>query len=165
MQKKPTIWLLFTMVLLAGCASTRGISPSEGVYSQDVGPATIPAVQREVIPILERFGYTVRNTDRGNDRITIETDWVERDPYNEEAAAGVNSARSRVLVNTRPRATSNSAGVMLAGVTLRIEVQHLVQGGQAWAPARQESREMSAIATRIVDAIRLELQVKGMQGQ
>jgi hypothetical protein len=154
--------LVLPLLAAAGCASARGVG--SGAMSEEIGPATIPAVEREVMPILERHGYTILRTDRGQDRVMLETDWVLRPPYADEAATGVVDARSRIIITTRPRATTNSAGVQLAGVTMRMEIQHLRQGNENWSPAANPSRDAAVILRRMADAARLELQVKGMQG-
>lgn len=155
--------MLLVGALLAGCSAAQSAPQAGGVYSQEIGPAIPPAVEREALPILERFGYTILRTDRQPDRITIETQWARREPNAEETAAGVRDARTRVVIGTRPRSTTNSAGANVSGVTLRYEVQHMMQGGQDWVPAVMASTEAAAQARRIVDAMRLELQVKGMQ--
>jgi hypothetical protein len=149
-------------VLLAACASAGGRAAG-GAYTQEIGPAVIPAVEREAVPILERFGYSILRTERSADRITIETHWVNRRPLAEEAEAGVTQARTRILISTRPRGTTNSAGSNLSGVTLRYEVEHMRTGGSDWAPGVVEAAETVAQVRRLSEAFRLELQVKGMQ--
>jgi hypothetical protein len=163
MPKKTVLGLMLATVLVAGCAGARG-GATGGSYSEEVGPATMPAVEREALPILERFGYTIQRTDRVPDRITIETAWVNREPFADEAAAGAADVRTRVVITTRPRSTTNSGGATVSGVTLRVEVEHMGQAANAWAPAPVRSSEMAAVVRRLVEAFRLEFQVKGIQG-
>lgn len=163
MQTHRLLGLAMGALLVAGCAGSRTGGGSGSVFTEEVGPATVPAVEREAMPILQRFGYTIQRTDRTPDRITIETNWVSRVPFADEAAAGASDVRTRVLIMTRPRSTTNSSGSTVSGVTLRIEVEHMGQSG-AWAAAPSRSPEMAAVVRRMMEAFRLEFQVKGIEG-
>lgn len=164
MYKSAMLLLVVISTALSACAGTRGPTVGGDALTHEVGPAIPPAVEREALPILERFGYTVVRTDRLSDRISMETQWVQRSPDEEEKAAGVVQARSRIIISTRPRGTTNSAGSHISGVTVRYELQHQVTGSGQWVAPVRTSAEVTALVRRIVDALKLELQVKGLQG-
>jgi hypothetical protein len=152
---------LALVAIVAGCAT--GASSTDGIYQWEVGPATAPMVEREVQPILSANGFEILRTERFGDRIQIETTWQRREPHAAEADAGVVDARARVLITTRSRGVTNSSGVPISGVTLRMEVEHMFPGEDRWVGAREEAPETVALGRRIAEAIQLELRVKGMQ--
>jgi hypothetical protein len=164
MQRRAMPGLVALALLVSGCAGGRTAEGSPGAYTDEVGPAIIPAVEREAMPILQRFGYTIQRTERTADRIMIETSWVNRAPFADEAAAGAVDVRTRVLISTRPRSTTNSAGSTVSGVTLRLEVEHMGQSRQSWSAPAERSAELAALFRRLSDAFRLEFQVKGLEG-
>jgi hypothetical protein len=156
----PALTALALAAMVGACATG---SSTDGVYQWDVGPATAPMVEREVQPILSANGFQILRTERYGDRIRIETTWQRRQPHPAEADAGVVDARARIFVTTRSRGVTNSSGVPISGVTLRMEVEHMFAGENQWVGAREEAPETVALGRQIAEAIKLELQVKGMQ--
>jgi hypothetical protein len=163
MQKRALPALLALALAIGGCVSA-GAGRSPGAFVEEIGPAIVPAVEREAMPILQRFGYAVQRTERTQDRITIESNWVNRQPFAEEEAAGVRDVRTRVVIATRPRSTTNSAGSTVSAVTLRVEVEHLSSGSDMWRPATIRAADMASVVRRLAEAFRLEFQVRGLEG-
>lgn len=164
MIKMRAVVAMLAVAALSACATgaVSGFDARSGAYSREVGPATVNAVEREMLPILQRFGYTIERSDLSNGRLHVETLWQPHEPYPDEREAGAIQARTRVVIMTRPRATTNSSGAVLSGVTIRIEAQHIVAAGDGWRPATP-SEQLVEHARDISEAFRLELQVKGMQ--
>lgn len=166
MLRKPTFWALSLVTLFAACASagSGGRDSALGAYTHDLGTATNVAVVREAEQILQRFGYQIHRADIVTDRLRLETQWLVRDPYQDERLEGITSARSRIIITTRPRGTTNSNLTPLTAVTMQVEVQYISGSSRDWMGLDTVSPEMSATVKRIADAFRLELQVKGMEG-
>lgn len=155
---------LLTVGVLGACsaaAAGHGFDERSGVFTREIGPATISAVERQVLPILQRFGYEIERTETAHNRFQLWTLWQTHDPYPDEQEMGVARARTRVIIETRPRATTSSSGETLSGVLIRLEAQHMDDESGSWRPA-MSSEHLAARFREIAEAFRLELQVKAM---
>ena len=108
------ILVLFATVA-AGCASAGGSSGGLGSrrFEQNVGNATARDVERRTPRILDRYHYTIVRHETSERRTYIETDWRTRTPFEDEAARGISSTRTRIIIRARQRgATSGSSHLM-----------------------------------------------------
>lgn len=96
--------LLLSLILLgtAACASGQAGSP---LYRRDIGIASGPDAITLAEQVIHRYGYQI-DTAEESPEIRILTRWRHRLPFDDEAALGVTSAETRILVVARARSHS-----------------------------------------------------------
>jgi hypothetical protein len=104
---------------LAGCSGTL---VNRGSVETTVGRATYHDILTEVPQALRRNGYAIYRNQETRSTIYIETGWQERAPFEDEAAKGVEYARTRFIARAR------NAGPSV--FTLRISAENQVKGLQ-----------------------------------
>jgi hypothetical protein len=91
------------VLLLWGCASSEK-SLYQNTHRSNLG-VTWQTYVTERVPILleTRYSYRIRVNQAESDYILIETEWMPREVYGNEAEAGVTLAHNRVIVEGRSR--------------------------------------------------------------
>ena len=135
------------LATLACVSGGRSAVPSAEV-TQEVGVASAADFQRGVPAVLRRNGYEIIRTD-GPPTLYVETEWRIRPPMADEAARGVSSARSRLLVRGRARGDIGTAEVLYT-VHLIVETWVRVIGQEEWTrvPASPQVVESAQALTR-----------------
>ncbi len=72
-------------------------------FEQNVGNATPRDVEQRTPRIIERYHYIVVRRETSERRMYFETDWRQRAPFEDEAARGISSARTRIIIRARQR--------------------------------------------------------------
>lgn len=123
--------LLITIILLStalvGCASSDTVR--EQTYRSNLGTATDTDIQRVVPNILNRYNFTIYRDEITLDGIYYETEWKDRDLYDDERALGVTQARSRIYVTARPRTAQASS---LHRVNFEVQNEVMIEGDEDW---------------------------------
>lgn len=89
------------LAVLASCATSERVS--ENTYRANLGTATETDIVSTVPRILDRNNFTVYRQEVTMDGVYIETEWKERDLFDDERSEGIIEARSRIIINARPR--------------------------------------------------------------
>jgi hypothetical protein len=91
------------VLLLWGCASSEK-SLYQNTHRSNLG-VTWQAYVAERVPVLleSRYSFRIRVNQADSDYILIETEWMPREVYGNEAEAGVTLAHNRVIVEGRSR--------------------------------------------------------------
>lgn len=85
--------------LLAAACAAGPRTEVEDAYFQDLGEVTPRALSRAVEGVLvEGRGFELARSDLRYARAFYVTEWNHREPFPDEQAAGVETARSRVLL-------------------------------------------------------------------
>lgn len=93
---------LASLIPLIGCgASLAGL----GRVEHDVGQATHHDILTEVPEALRRHGYAIYQNRETSSTLYMETGWRERAPFEDEAAEGVEYARTRFIARARKAGT------------------------------------------------------------
>lgn len=103
--------------LLGSCA---GSLANRGQVETTVGRATFNDIMNEVPSILRRVGYAIYEVRETGNSLYIETGWQERVPFDDEAEAGADVARTRFVARARK--------VGPALYTLRVTAENEVHG-------------------------------------
>ncbi len=114
-------------IAIAGCASSDTVR--EQTYRSNLGTATDTDIQRIVPNILSRYNFTIYRDDITLDGIYFETEWKERDLFDDEKALGATEARSRIYVTARPRTAQASS---LHRVNFEVQNEILIEGEEGW---------------------------------
>ncbi len=124
--------LALTTALVVGCASAGGGSAglTSRPFQQNVGNATVRDLQRRTPRILERYHYVIVRHETSERRTYIETDWRHRTPFEDEAARGISSVQSRIIVRARQRGGAGSSALMV--VTFTMENLALEEDSGQW---------------------------------
>ncbi len=122
-----TIVLLLFTGIMTGCGSSNHVG--EKTYRSNLGTATSIDIQRIVPAIINRSNYTIYRQDVTLDGIYYETEWRERGLFDDEVALGITNARSRILVNARPRTAQASS---LHRVNFEVENHVIFEGEEDW---------------------------------
>lgn len=136
-MKALTVFTAAATALTLGCAAATGPqSLPENVHVDRINHAhvdieTMPSqsvLLRELPVTLAKHGYFVIRTEPGlGDGYRFFTDWRTRPIYAEEAFAGVQQARTRLVVDARRRGTSYAVSIFA--------VSFLEDESGAWRPA------------------------------
>ena len=123
------IYLILGIILFisAGCATSDRVS--ENTYRANLGTATETDIVNQVPRILDRNGFTIYRQEVTLDGVYIESDWKERDLFDDEVAQGITEARSRIIVRARPRTAQASS---LQTVNMEVENHVRVEGQDDW---------------------------------
>lgn len=120
-------------LLLLGCATTGGAKESTGskapkaTFYKNVGMATLPDLDQKGRRTLERAHYMVLRYDPPPD-VYYETQWLARDPFDDERAIGAVRAQSRIIIRARQR-DATWAKAMVYSVEFHVENQVRHEGG------------------------------------
>jgi hypothetical protein len=119
--------IIILSIALAGCASSDTVR--EQTYRSNLGTATDTDIQRIVPNILSRYNFTIYRDEITLDGIYYETEWKDRDLFDDERALGVTEARSRIYVTARPRTAQASS---LHRVDFEVQNQVMIEGEEDW---------------------------------
>lgn len=141
------------LTLLVGCAPGRSMDTE---YRRSVGTATPADIREKVERVIRRYQFQVaRYEDDVNNRFW-ETRWRGRVPFEDEYAAGVNEARTRMIVDTRvARRTGGTVELYRVYVTFENEVQRT--GATEWV-TMELTPQFEAWAKEIADDLERQLQ-------
>ncbi len=121
------ISMVFLTGFLAGCSSSERMASN--THRSNLGTATETDILRTVPRIFDRYNFTVYREEATMDGIYFESEWKERDLFDDEVSQGIIDARSRIIVSSRPRTAQASS---LQRVTLEIENQVKFEGDEEW---------------------------------
>ena len=105
------------LLFLSACGASLA---TQGRTEQVIGRASYYSIMTEIPEVLGSLGYTVYDKQETSTALYIETSWQERAPFEDEAAMGVDYARTRFIV----RARKANPQVF----TLRLQAENQVQG-------------------------------------
>lgn len=88
---------------LAACGGALAV---RGSVERSIGRATYHDILTEVPAMLLRYEYAIYTTRETSSTVYIETDWRSRAPFDDEAAAGADFARTRFVVRARRAAAA-----------------------------------------------------------
>lgn len=116
------------LMVAAACAST-----GSGVQrlNWDLGLATTSDAQSIPNQILTRHLYRIERAS-GPPAIMIQTYWRDRTLFDDERAAGFSEARTRFIVEARPRMRNPEGGSELLTVSMRAENMGRLATGGEW---------------------------------
>jgi hypothetical protein len=151
-----------TLALLAlpGCASSRARGGGGGPVSEvtaDVGVGTAPDIDRKAREVLGRYRFQIVRVQPPPD-IYYETEWLRRDPFDDERSAGAEAAQSRVIVRARQRGLGISTSSIANTFAIDVTVENMVraEGGADFRPA-PVTAAFRAFAKKLTDELELEL--------
>jgi hypothetical protein len=125
---------LFTVVLLAGCASAgrSGTDANTARFERAVGTGSAPDVMTRSQKVIRQHQFEVRQLAEPPN-IYIETEWRNRSPFEDEVGLGVMTAQTRLIVRARQRATTPLGPVF--GVNVAFENRVRMMGSEDWTEA------------------------------
>lgn len=147
--------LLGTLILivLPACAGGGGGGAS---VSWDGGIATATDAVEAPQKILRDNQYQMERT-QGPPNVYLLTRWRSRTPLADEAELGITDARTRFIVEARPR-SRNPSGADLYTVRIRVENEGRGSGESDYA-SLEITPDFREYATRIANAIRDEIEM------
>jgi hypothetical protein len=99
--------LLFLALIISGCAgSSSGKKAASHTYSTSLGTATTFDLNDATTQAFNKFQFQVLRYEESGDRIYVETQWKHRTPFEDEQQAGIVEARTRIIMEARPRIRS-----------------------------------------------------------
>ena len=113
--------------VLASCATSDRVS--ENTFRANLGTATETDIVSTVPRILDRNNFVVYRQEVTMDGVYIETEWKERDLFDDERSEGIVEARSRIFINARPRTAQATS---LQRVSMEIENHVLFEDSEDW---------------------------------
>ncbi len=118
---------IFIAGFLAGCSSSERVTSN--THRSNLGTATETDILRTVPRIFDRYNFTVYREEATMDGIYFESEWKERDLFDDEVSKGIVDARTRIIVFSRPRTAQAST---LQRVSLEIENHVKFEGVDDW---------------------------------
>lgn len=112
--------VLFILCML-GCASGPKGPAKIKTFDEQVGTGYFNDVRTNVERILTKHQYTIFRYNEDSDRITFETDWRYRVPFDDEVALNIVDAKTQLFITARPRIRSFNAESTLYVVRMRAE--------------------------------------------
>jgi len=125
-----------TAVALVACASTLA---HQGILDHAVGRGSFRDIMVEVPAVLQRYGYAIYQNRPTSSTLYIETGWQERAPFDDEAAEGVEYARTRFVARGR------KAGPTMYTLTISAENQVMTPADTAPETASRPATEWSVM--------------------
>lgn len=114
-----TLLVAPAILLIAACSGTLA---RLGIDERTIGHASAHDIMTEVPAVLRRHGYAIYDARQDGSNLYIETGWQERAPFDDEAAQGVDYARTRFIA----RARMTAPGIY----ELRIAAENQVRPGR-----------------------------------
>jgi len=127
MKNSSILSVLFLAFILLGCSSSERVTTN--THRANLGTATETDVLSTVPRLLDRYNYTIYREEATMDGIYFETEWKERDLFDDEVEQGITEARTRVIVSSRSRTAQASS---LQRVSLEIENHVKFEGESDW---------------------------------
>ncbi|MBI4539711.1 MAG: hypothetical protein HY704_09430 [Gemmatimonadetes bacterium] len=93
---------------------------SQGGVEHTIGHASYHDISVQVPEVLRRYGYAIYNNVETGATLYIETNWMDRAPFEDEAKKGVDAARTRFIFRARKSGP--------ATFTLRVHAENQVRG-------------------------------------
>jgi hypothetical protein len=155
-------WLfaLCSALLVLGCASGGSGKAAEAPKAQasgfykNIGDATLVDLEAKGKRILDRRSFHIVRQE-GPPEVYYETQWLAREPFDDERALGVVAAQSRVLLRGRERNTTWAKATTYT-IDFYVENQVRRQGGDfTEIPAsKQFTQYARSIASEIENELR-----------
>jgi|Deesub1362B_J571_1020462.scaffolds.fasta_scaffold30941_1 hypothetical protein len=148
--------LLGSFLFIAGCSGTRATKATKRMeYRERIGKVTEFDFRDKTLEILQnRYQYVYEFTRYDQNQLYVETLWRERNPFEDEAEAGVINARTKIIVTARPMEFSTGA-LWIATIQFINQVQ--LEGGTQWIRMPLTKQAM-AYFRKITDDLRTEYQ-------
>lgn len=126
-------------LLLGACGTSLA---DRGIVQETVGRATERDILVEVPDILGESGFVISERRTSGRRISFETEWMRRAPFEDEAALGAEEARTRVIVTARRSAANLYTVDVRADNQLRgVATQAFAGTGWSSIPATDMNRD------------------------
>jgi hypothetical protein len=135
MQKSASRGLIFLLMLfLMGCAaSSSGSKPAALKYTADLGTATTFDFQEKSQRALNKYQYVVERYEEYGNILYLETQWKDREVFEDEQKSGVIEAKSRIILEARPFTRSSAGVTKLNKVEFAAENLVMFENTQSWA--------------------------------
>jgi hypothetical protein len=126
--------LLILMPIFVNCAgSSSGGSTLSHTYIANVGTATSFDVNEKTRRLIDKHHYVIFRHEQSQDMIYFETEWRDRAPFQDEQDNGIIQARTRFILEARPRIRAEVAGSSdLNNVRLIFENMVLFESSPDW---------------------------------
>lgn len=122
---------LLVLLVLTSCAGSGGTKSKD--YRADLGVATdFDALDKTRRILMSRFHYEIVREEHSSGSFYFETRWKERPLFEDERELGVISARTRLIISTRPRARYGSGMAQSNSIRMLGESQFILEGGGEW---------------------------------
>lgn len=141
-------------LVLIGCAGSSESRVTEERFTTTVGTATLSDLRDNFEKIvLDRYHYEYEIQRETTTSLYYETRWKERSPFEDEAQRGIESVRTRVIVEGRPRTRRGDEGGELYSVrfTGEMRVRYLTSDEWIASPISREARNFFRSITRDLD--------------
>lgn len=136
MVKLLSFTLLLGVFMAAGCAGSssgnKANIPSPNNYTTEVGVATDFDFKEKTRRILDKYQYEIVRFEESSDMIYFETRWKDRYPFEDEDQLGISQARSRFILEARPRTRGIRGSVKVFRITVIAENEALYLGSEEW---------------------------------
>lgn len=106
-----------TAIVLTACSGALG---HMGSIDDTIGRASFHDIMTEIPAVLHRHGFAIYQDQQTGSTLYLETGWQERAPFDDEAKAGVDYARTRFIARARKAGPST--------YTLTISAENQVRG-------------------------------------
>ncbi len=145
------------LLSLPGCASSHARESPPAEVTADVGVGTAADIDRKAREVLARYRFQVVRVQPPPD-VYYETEWLRRDPFDDERSAGAEAAQSRVIVRARQRGLGISSTSIANTFAIDVTVENMVRaaGGADFRPAPL-TPAFRAFAKKLTDELELEL--------
>ena len=126
--------LLLLMYVFWGCSGTYTVKKESNpiTFTAKVGTATAYDIEEKTRRLLDRYRYEIVRFEKTYDQIYFETQWRYRSPFEDEYEISVVDARTRIIINARPRTRTYVTGTDLYVIHVRGENQVRLEGSDAW---------------------------------
>ena len=134
MQKSSSRGLIFFLpLLLLGCAASSSGSKSASIkYVTDLGTATAFDFQEKSQRALNKYQYVVERYEEYGNILYWETQWKDREVFEDEQTSGIIEAKSRIILEARPFTRSSAGATKLNKVELAGENLVMFEDTQTW---------------------------------
>ena len=113
-----------TLLAVLAFGACGGSLANRGSVEATIGRATRHDLVTQAPEVLQRYGYAIYATRETSNTVYIETNWRGRAPFDDEAEAGSDFARTRFVV----RARLGGAGFYTVRITAENQIR--LKGGQ-----------------------------------
>jgi hypothetical protein len=122
-----------------GCAASSGDKPASGSkpgalkYTADLGTATTFDFQEKSQRALNKYQYVIERYEEYGNILYLETQWKDRQIFEDEQASGIIEAKSRIILEARPSTRSSGGVAKLNKVEFTAENLVMFENTQTWA--------------------------------
>lgn len=122
-------FLILIGLILTGCGSTGNMGDREVTFRSNLGTATEHDLRRKVPAYITRVSFTLYRDEVTLDGTSFETEWKDRDLFDDEREMGIVEARTKFIVSSRPR-TAQATSLQTARIEIYNQVK--IDGEEDW---------------------------------